>query len=98
MRTNLSKEDKIKTVCFLTNKLETQWEIVEDDGKDWAVGSYLLRMLFPLGMRSKHDDCHYMFNAVSEKMVGMAMTSQKTISEIPESQLALERLAYVVVV
>jgi hypothetical protein len=52
----------------------------------------------PLGMRPKHDDCHYMFNAVSEKMVGMAMTSQKTISEIPESQLASERLAYVVVV
>ena len=49
-------------------------------------------------MRSKHDDCHYMFDAVSEKMVGMAMTSQKTISEIPESQLASERLAYVVVV
>jgi hypothetical protein len=39
-----------------------------------------------------------MFDAVSEKMVGMAMTSQKTISEIPESQLASERLAYVVVV
>jgi hypothetical protein len=40
--------------------MERQSEIVEDDGKGWAVGTYILRMIFPLGVRSKHDDCHCM--------------------------------------
>jgi hypothetical protein len=58
--------------------MQTQSEIVEDDGKDCAVGTYLLpECSSPSGTRSKRDDCHYKFNAVNEKMARMALASPK---------------------
>jgi hypothetical protein len=59
--------------------MQTQSEIVEEDGKDLGGGgAYLLpECSSPSGTRSKRDDCHYKFNAVNEKMARMALASPK---------------------
>jgi hypothetical protein len=50
MRTSPSKEDKINDVLSYKQSgnaiMETQSEIVEDGEKGFAMGTYLLRMLF----------------------------------------------------
>jgi hypothetical protein len=58
--------------------MQTQSEIVEDDGKYWAVGTYILpECSSPSGARSKRNDCHHKFDAVNEKVARMALASPK---------------------
>jgi hypothetical protein len=58
--------------------MQMQWEIVEDGGKDWAVGTYMLpECSSPSGTRSKRDDCHYKSDAINEKVAQITLVSPK---------------------